>query len=134
MHMHPIRAHDPAVLRALLLSLPLLAVACRGELGDRCEDASDCGAGLECLHSQVLGHGDDVGAGGSRCGTRCTKDEDCESGGVCRGGGVCVPECRSSSDCAEGSACLEEACALTCEQNSDCLQATCPTPGSFCVQ
>ena len=134
LHMHEVRAHDLAVTRAHLLCLALLVAACKGELGDRCEDSADCRAGLDCLYSQVLGYENFLGAGGTRCGTECRTHEDCEAGSVCWGGGVCVPECRSSADCIEGTVCLEEACALTCDQDSDCRQGTCPTAGGLCEQ
>jgi len=76
--------------------------ACRPPLNDRCENDSQCRAGMRCF-----------GGPDGRCGFACTRSSQCptrlcltlDGREACNEPGVCMPECDHSSECSSNAYC-----------------------------
>jgi hypothetical protein len=123
-------------MRRLALVLFTALLACRGEVGDPCEDARDCEQNLICEWTEVVGAGQPalLGAGGKRCTRECDSSIRCAGGEVCFSN-TCLPECDSDDDCGSGETkCLDGTCALVCTDERPCSIGTCLMSGGFCEQ
>lgn len=97
-------------MRKLLLVTLLLMSSCKGEVGDICENASDC-AGEMCLALSV-----------SKI-RQCTQECPCGEGEKCEGGAFCIASCSEADpSCPEGLVCYANngECLPPCETDADC--------------
>ena len=113
-------------MRVLLALTVVLALGCsKKEIGQPCEEASEC----EFELCQLPG-------GPSRrstCTKFCDDSSDCPDQGSCVGGS-CQAACSSQKDCPEETLCSDGLCMAECRSDADCINATCPAPGQVCEQ
>ncbi len=107
-------------MRAALL-FALLLVACKGDVGDLCEQQSDCAGELcfaiartnirQCSQECPCEEGQKC-EGGVYCVVPCTEaDQTCPDGLVCYpDNGQCLPVCESDADCTQSGSCVEGMC------------------------
>ena len=113
--------------RALALAVVVLLLGCtKKEIGEPCEDASECKHDA-CAGASVSNSVREV------CTKYCSDDADCPDDGKCIGGS-CEATCGSQEDCPEETLCRDGLCLVECRSQDDCINATCPAPGQVCEQ
>ncbi len=108
---------------ALIGVLFLLALGCKGDLGDVCTDAAECKGDAICSFASgsltkqctsSCGASCEIGeCVNASCVATCSSDSDCPAGTVCAewvGTLACQPPCEADDECRSPSTCSDGVC------------------------